>query len=503
MPFQRQQRKLNRLRASEASLLPKWTGPEQPRRSISRWNALQANVAQARHDMAGELAALEERELQARATMSALEGRIKTAELAEQTARRELASLPTEDLLAELARLRGEATVSAGQRRSYLAMVDQLRSQQEQRASEVADRAKQVRSLAVRSLEALQSIAEQEAANRALGAQVSELAARIDPAEARLAEIEREQHADEGVEQSMREELRRLQMRSSQAELALQRAHDEVEHLRGEIQKELGLVAMSTSEGWDDEDLAANQPPLPLDEMITPLQAVVELPAGLDEDVHNLRAQLGRLGPVNLEALKEYQEVEARCNFLTAQASDLEHATASLQEVIAELDRVMEREFLATFRAVAGRFREEFQELFGGGSARLILTDPESPGTTGVEIIARPPGKREQGLALLSGGERSLTAAALIFSILKSRPTPFCVLDEVDAMLNEANVGRFRDKLGELSEQTQFILITHNRGTIEIANTLYGVSMGTGNTSQVISLNSRDARSSQRAKPIE
>jgi chromosome segregation protein len=218
------------------------------------------------------------------------------------------------------------------------------------------------------------------------------------------------------------------------------------------------------------------------------LQAVVELPEGLDEDVRNLRAQLARLGPVNVEALTEYQEVDARCNFLTSQASDLEGAVASLQEIIAELDRVMEREFLATFKAVAARFRDEFQELFGGGSARLFLTDPENPGTTGVEIIARPPGKREQGLALLSGGERSLTAAALIFSILKSRPTPFCVLDEVDAMLDEANVGRFRDKLRELSQQTQFILITHNRGTIEIADTIYGVSMGGDNTSQVVSL---------------
>jgi chromosome segregation protein len=439
-------------------------------------------------DIARELAEIEERESQTLAAMSEFEKRIETAARAEQAAQQELAALPTEDLLAELARLRGEATASAAQRRSLQAMVDELKSQQKQRENEVSAREEKLRLLATRGMEARRSIAEQEATNQVLVAQVRELAARIDPAEARLVEIEREQRAAEAREQTLREELRRAQMRSSQAELALQRAHDEVEHLRGEIQKELGLVAMSPSEGWDAEDLAAGQPPLPLDEMITPLQAVVQLPEGLDEDVRNLRAQLARLGPVNVDALTEYQEVEARCNFLTSQASDLEKATASLQEIIAELDRVMEREFLATFKAVAGRFREEFQQLFGGGSARLILSDPESPGTTGVEIIARPPGKREQGLALLSGGERSLTAAALIFSILKSRPTPFCVLDEVDAMLDEANVGRFRDKLTELSEQTQFILITHNRGTIETANTIYGVSMGTDNTSQVISL---------------
>ena len=148
----------------------------------------------------------------------------------------------------------------------------------------------------------------------------------------------------------------------------------------------------------------------------------------------------------------------------------------------------MEREFLTTFKAIAAQFREEFVSLFGGGAAKLLLTDPDSPGTTGIEIVARPPGKREQGLALLSGGERTLTAAALVFSILKVRPTPFCVLDEVDAALDEANVGRFRDALKALSKQTQFLLITHNRGTIEAADTIYGISMGTDNSSQVLSL---------------
>jgi chromosome segregation protein len=152
------------------------------------------------------------------------------------------------------------------------------------------------------------------------------------------------------------------------------------------------------------------------------------------------------------------------------------------------LNRVMEREFLLTFKAIAAQFRDEFAGLFGGGMAKLVLTEPDCPGTTGVEIIARPPGKREQGLALLSGGERALTAAALIFSILKVKPTPFCVLDEVDAALDEANVGRFRDALRALSAQTQFLLITHNRGTIEVADTIYGVSMGSDNTSLVLSL---------------
>jgi chromosome segregation protein len=214
----------------------------------------------------------------------------------------------------------------------------------------------------------------------------------------------------------------------------------------------------------------------------------MELPEGLDEDVRQLRAQISRLGPVNLDALAEYTEVEARHNFLTSQAADLEKAASNLEQVIADLDGVMKREFTRTFKAIAAQFKDEFTNLFGGGSARLVLTDPDDPAITGVEIIARPPGKREQGLALLSGGERALTAAALIFSILKARPTPFCVLDEVDAALDEANVGRFRDALQSLSKGTQFILITHNRGTIEAADTIYGISMGADNTSQALSL---------------
>jgi len=156
--------------------------------------------------------------------------------------------------------------------------------------------------------------------------------------------------------------------------------------------------------------------------------------------------------------------------------------------VIAELDAVMEKDFRQTFNAVAAEFSRAFTRLFGGGSARLILTDPENPIQSGVEIVARPPDRRQQGLALLSGGERSLTAAALIFALIKVSPTPFCVLDEVDAMLDEANVGRFREMLTELSQQTQFIVITHNRGTIQSADTIYGVSMGIDGASQVISL---------------
>jgi len=159
-----------------------------------------------------------------------------------------------------------------------------------------------------------------------------------------------------------------------------------------------------------------------------------------------------------------------------------------LRQIITELDDLMRKQFRTTFNAVAIEFKQLFTRLFGGGSARLILTDDENPTETGIDIEAKLPGRREQGLSLLSGGERALTAVALIFSLLKVSPTPFCVMDEVDAMLDEANVGRFTELLKELSQDTQFIVITHNRNTVQVADVIYGVTMGRDSASQVISL---------------
>ena len=194
-----------------------------------------------------------------------------------------------------------------------------------------------------------------------------------------------------------------------------------------------------------------------------------------------------RLGPINPDAPTEYAELNQRHEFLSGQAQDLEQAIADLRQVIDELDTVMEREFRHTFSVVAREFRAYFEKLFGGGSARLQLTDPDDLMSTGIDIVARPPGKRQQGLALLSGGERALTAAALVFAILTASPTPFCVLDEVDAALDEANVGRFRAVLRSLARDTQFVIITHNRYTIEFADIVYGISMSADGSSCVIS----------------
>jgi chromosome segregation protein len=230
------------------------------------------------------------------------------------------------------------------------------------------------------------------------------------------------------------------------------------------------------------------QPPLPLAGLVSELPIVERLPQGLEEEIHQLKAQLRRMGSVNPHAPDEYAEALDRYSFLTGQAADLEEAASGLREVVAELDEIMHREFQATFEEVAGRFKENFSRLFGGGTARLVLTEPEDVSATGVEIVAQPPGRRRQTLALLSGGERSLTAVALIFALLDVSAPPFCILDEVDAMLDEQNVRRFREALEELPQDTQFIVITHNRRTIEAADRIYGVSMGNDSVSQVVSL---------------
>ena len=207
-----------------------------------------------------------------------------------------------------------------------------------------------------------------------------------------------------------------------------------------------------------------------------------------------LRRRYHELGAANPFAVDEYATVKSRLETLEAQRSDLGQAIERTRELIGELNRMIADQFATTFQALEAAFDRRFQQLFGGGFARLSLTDPGDLSATGIEIVARPPGKKAQALAMLSGGERALTAVALLFAMLEVRPVPFCVLDEVDAALDEANVGRFTDALTELAAHTQFIVITHNRGTIEAADALYGVTVGDDSVSRVISLRLDEAQ---------
>jgi chromosome segregation protein len=207
-----------------------------------------------------------------------------------------------------------------------------------------------------------------------------------------------------------------------------------------------------------------------------------------------LRRRYHELGAANPFAVEEYAELKTRLETLETQGADMRTAIAKTRSLIAELDTMIADQFRTTFAALEAAFERRFEQLFGGGFARLSLTDPSDLGSTGVEIVARPPGKKAQALAMLSGGERALTAVALLFAMLEVRPVPFCVLDEVDAALDEANIGRFAEVLRGLADRTQFIVITHNRGTIEMADALYGVTVGDDSVSRVISLRLDEAQ---------
>jgi chromosome segregation protein len=315
-----------------------------------------------------------------------------------------------------------------------------------------------------------------------LSAEIAELRLQIDPAEAELDTMEEAQAILQGSDTAARQTLSAAEARHAQARINLARRQESLETWRRRIEDDFGLVA------FDYADDVSGQTPLPLGELVEDLPWVEQLNVDLEENVRRQRAQLRRMGPVNPEAQAEFQEVKERFAFMTAQVSDLEKAEEDVRQVIKELDELMEIELRKTFDQVAGEFGGIFKRLFGGGSARLMLTDPDDMTNTGIDIEARLPGRRMQGLSLLSGGERSLTAVSLIFALLKVSPTPFCVLDEVDAMLDEANVGRFRELLSELSADTQFVIVTHNRNTVQVADVIYGVTMGRDSTSQVISL---------------
>ena len=180
--------------------------------------------------------------------------------------------------------------------------------------------------------------------------------------------------------------------------------------------------------------------------------------------------------------------MEERFNFLTSQKEDLEESLRSLQQAIQRINRTTRQRFLETYNLVNAKFQEVFPRLFCGGQAELRLTNEDDLLETGIDIIVQPPGKKLQNVTLLSGGEKALTAVALIFSIFLIKPTPFCLLDEVDAPLDDANIGRFNDMVREMSAISQFIIITHNKATMQVADTLYGITMEEPGASKVVSV---------------
>ena len=282
-----------------------------------------------------------------------------------------------------------------------------------------------------------------------------------------------------GVEQSLedaRADLIDVERRRGLAGMDVERIRGELSALNQRIVDELELDKPN--------DLLADE----IDD------SVDERDSGqVEQEIGRLKDRLRRVGYAGENAVEDYERERERHTFLREQLDDVEGAAAAIRQMLDDVRQTMHERFEETFSRVSVVFSQMFSTLFGGGSARLVMVaDEDGDKTGGIDIVAQPPGKRLQSLALLSGGERALTGVALLFAILKVNPTPFCLLDEVDAALDEANVVRFRDQLTHLANETQAIIITHNRGTIEVADTLYGVSMREDGTSTVLSLRLSD-----------
>jgi len=209
----------------------------------------------------------------------------------------------------------------------------------------------------------------------------------------------------------------------------------------------------------------------------------------MEEKKESLVSRIARIGDVNLGAIDEYDELKTRYDFLIEQQEDLDKAIQDLHKVIKKINRITQERFINTFNAVNEKLAEVFPRLFEGGTAKLILTDPDKPLETGVEYMIHPPGKKLTRMSLLSGGEKAMSAIAFIFSIFLIKPTSFCLMDEIDAPLDDANVFRFNDLLKVIGRKSQIIMITHNKRSMEFADTLFGITMGEKGVSKIVSVN--------------
>src|SRR5579862_732469 len=317
--------------------------------------------------------------------------------------------------------------------------------------------------------------ADADAAARARAAAESRaaaLAAERESLVAVIAEVDAVLNADDAAEAQARERLEALREEHGRIDVSLTERRLAIEHLAAQLAEryELGLEALEnippSDDGQDDERAAR---------------------------VEALRTRLLRLGDVNPAAIEELEELRGRHEFLVAQRADLERSLDDLRRTITKLIRTSRQRFEETFVAANERLDEVFPKLFPEGRARLELTEPEEGGEPGVEIVVQPAGKKLQSLSLLSGGEKALTAVSLILSLFLIRPTPFCLLDEVDAPLDEANIGRFNQVVRDMAAASQFVLITHNRRTMEAAETLYGITMEQAGVSKVVSVRLRAA----------
>ncbi len=377
----------------------------------------------------------------------------------EQTSlRTELATLQERHKAANASLLRAQQAVEEHEQRRQR-ILEQIEQWGQERERLLAD-----------NVEIEQRLQELGARHEQLQGEIKEAAERLEGLRARTVELE-------GEAKAVREELESAREQRSTIEVNLVQFRSDLKHLAEECQRELHQPI---------EELAAAQTEELSDEQL----------AEADQRYQQLREKLEGLGPVNVLALEEYEEARQRMEFLEAQHSDLLDSIRDTQKAITEIDTASRRQFEIALEAINNNFREIFRTLFGGGIAEMRLSDQDNPAEAGVDIVASPPGKRLQNIALLSGGEKSLTALALLMATFKFRPSPFCVLDEVDAALDESNLYRFRALIEHMCDQTQFIIITHSKTTMEAAETLYGVTMAEPGVSRLVSVRMPDRKAS-------
>ncbi len=266
--------------------------------------------------------------------------------------------------------------------------------------------------------------------------------------------------------------------RQSLQEIREQRNHVEVSRAKNDSDRQHLRETCMSEVNAQPEDLIAEEAAFMSGEEL----------AMAETNYRDMKQRIESMGPVNMMALEEFNECDQRFTFLTRERDDLLQSIADTQQAIAELDLATREKFEHAFQAINKSFSEAFTTIFGGGVAEMRLTEVDSSGDAGIDIVASPPGKRMQNILLLSGGEKAMTALALLIAIFRYQPSPFCILDEVDAPLDEANVGRFTRLIAEMSSQTQFIIVTHNRKTMEMGSVLYGVTMQEPGVSKLVSV---------------
>jgi chromosome segregation protein len=456
----------------------------QVQRRLDQAQQQQRFLSRQQRDRAEEIARLADRINEVEAVMATLQKELAQAETAVHEAQTQLAALPIASGRQQEQTLRQEIaaaqTIVAGRQ----AVVDSRRTgliQVEKQLGRLRERQE-----SLQRQQAQISLAAEEKERDRRQERLAQLDGQLAPLRARLQQLRQELNGLDEKTAVMQRRTHDLETQYTQTRIQLTQRENQIEGLQERIKADLGLVALS----YDEEQTGPT--PLPIGEVVEQLPRVDQLPDDIEESIHNYRGQMQRMGAINPDAPQEYEETQTRYDFLSQQIEDLNQTESQLRTVIAELDELTSQAFGDTVNRVNEVFGTTFEQLFGGGSAQLVLTDPDDLTISGVDIIARLPNRRAQPLGLLSGGERSLTAAALIFSLLKVSPTPFCVMDEVDAALDEANINRFREMVRELSLTTQFVLITHNRGTVQVAQTIYGISMGKDSVSEAYSINPED-----------